>query len=685
MDAVVLTHGLCALLYLALGLFLAVHSSWRPPALALVGASLVTGAWALAVSLEPASGGRLGTATGLLRVAAAGGWAAFLALAYRAAQPEGEPARGLLLPCAVAVGAWSVLVGLELWLRGQPRAELTGAGLMAEVSGRLVVAVAALYFVELLLRRSASETRWRIKHVCIGIGALYVFDLVLASEALLMRRLQPDLEAARGAVTAVVAPLIALGVARSPSWSTQLNFARHAVVRSVVLLGVGSYLLALAAAGALLRALGGDWATLLQATVLFSGVLLLAVLFASARARRFVVGRISGYLFTYRHDYREVWSRFTELLAGAGRDESLRERSLRAVASIVDSPGGGLWIRSGDRFVREGIWVPAWAEDPGADSNFVVELEAGADGPLDLAGARREGWVPDWLRDWESAWVLLPLRHRQELIGFIVLVRPPLAGERLHGEDAELLETVASHVAGHLAEEQRTKALDESRRFAEFSRGMTFIAHDLRNLANELSLTLSNARKHIAKPEFQKDMLLSMEDSVATMQRLLDRLKNGGDDPRSCAPTDLVHLLRNWLRGRHASESPVVLEVDPELALPVAADPDRLVALAGHLVSNAVEAAGAGGRVSVRLRREGVDGILEVADDGPGMKPEFARDRLYHPFGSSTSGGFGIGLYECRRLVEEMGGELRIDSSPGEGTVARARVPLAQGPGRADA
>ena len=70
-----------------------------------------------------------------------------------------------------------------------------------------------------------------------------------------------------------------------------------------------------------------------------------------------------------------------------------------------------------------------------------------------------------------------------ELIGFIVLVRPPM-GHTLHREDAELLETVAAHVAGHLVEEQRTQTLEEGRRFAELSRGMAFIAHDLRSPFN---------------------------------------------------------------------------------------------------------------------------------------------------------------------------------------------------------
>jgi len=77
-------------------------------------------------------------------------------------------------------------------------------------------------------------------------------------------------------------------------------------------------------------------------------------------------------------------------------------------------------------------------------------------------------------------------------------------------------------VASHFAAEQAARRLEESRRFEELSRSLAFMAHDLRNLANELSLTLANARSHIQNPEFQKDLLLSMEESVAGMQRLLD-------------------------------------------------------------------------------------------------------------------------------------------------------------------
>ncbi len=100
--------------------------------------------------------------------------------------------------------------------------------------------------------------------------------------------------------------------------------------------------------------------------------------------------------------------------------------------------------------------------------------------------------------------------------------------------------------------------------------------------------------------------------------------------------------------------------------------------MSGHLVQNAIDAAGADGHVTVTLRRAGDHALLEVKDDGPGMAPELLRERLRHPFQSSKPGGLGLGLFECRELAQELGGELAVESAPGRGTAARLRLPLAK-------
>jgi putative PEP-CTERM system histidine kinase len=682
-DALVATNLLCAALYLGLGVLLAAHSERRTPVFVLIGASAATGLWALSVALDSGTRLDLGLTVPLLRACHPAAWVLFLVVAYRAGLPAGESPRLSSWMLTAAATAWVFLLGTEALSGGISPGGSKGGSLIVALSARLLLAMAGLVLLESLLRESSHEARARIKYLCVGVGGLLGYELFLASEALLLRRLDPGLEGSRAAVAVIAAPLIALAAARNPSWSTRLNLARRAVLHSAVLVGAGIYLLALAAAGTLVRVVGGDWARMFQATLFFSGLMLLVVLFSSAGTRALIRRRFSSYLFTHRHDYRETWQRFTKALAGDSAGQSLQERAFRAVAGVVDSPGGGLWFRESDLFVLlAGSWVPEDAREEPTEDRLIAELESRGERILDLgepadpASARNAGWLPEWLRRWTSAWVLIPLVHRKQVIGFIVLTRPPLRSG-LDPEDEELLQTVACHVASHLAEEHNTRALEETRRFEEVSRSMAFIAHDLRNLANELALTLSNARKHVAKPEFQRDLLLTMEESVASMQRLLERLKAGKAAPGSSAPTDLTQLIGDSLRARCLGDEPVELELERGMPLRVAGDPDRLVAMCGHLIQNAVEAAGPDGHVTVRLRRDGDSSVFEVVDDGPGMTPEAARDRLFHPFRSSKPQGLGIGLYECHRLARELGGQLAIESTPGRGTTARLRLPLA--------
>lgn len=680
MDVLVASNLACALIYGALGLLLGIHSERRPPVLALVAACGVTSAWGFARAADGAGWLGFGSLAGTLSVCRTGAWILFLALACRAGLPGSEQRplpRGLL---ALGIAALGALVGVELaadTLGHEGHAWL----LFAEISGRLIVAVPGLIFVETLLRLSSGETRWRLLYLCIGVGGFLLFDLFVASEALLFRRVDPVLEASRGAATALAAPLVAIAAARNPTWSARLNLGRRAVYHSAVFLVVGGYLLALAGAGALLRSFGGDWTRLLQATFVFSGLLLLAVLLSSRTLRTLVRRRLSRYLFTYRHDYRWNWRRFAEALSKPAGGASLRERALQAVADIADSPGGALWIRETDAFVRVAgnHWAPG-GDEP-AEGDFARGLAARGDEllalgePDDPKSARFEPWLPAWLRDWRNGWLLAPLVHRDALLGFLVLARPP-GGWELDAEDEELLETVARQAASYIGEERQTRALEEARRFGEFSREVAFIAHDLRNVANELSLTLSNARNHIQKPEFQRDLLLSMEESVARMQRMLDRLRAGARGSEKPERVDLTRLLGDSLRSRFGEEACVRLELAGDGPLRVAAQPDRVIAMSGHLIRNAVEAAGPEGRVTVRLRRDGGASLFEVEDDGPGMEPALLRERLYHPFASTKASGFGIGLYECRELAGQLGGQLAIESEPGRGTVARLWLPL---------
>jgi signal transduction histidine kinase len=69
--------------------------------------------------------------------------------------------------------------------------------------------------------------------------------------------------------------------------------------------------------------------------------------------------------------------------------------------------------------------------------------------------------------------------------------------------------------------------------------------------------------------------------------------------------------------------------------------------------------------------------LIAISDKGHGMEGEFVRNRLFQPFVSTKEGGFGIGSFEARSLIEAMDGRISVDSRPGRGTTFTLRLPAA--------
>ena len=128
--------------------------------------------------------------------------------------------------------------------------------------------------------------------------------------------------------------------------------------------------------------------------------------------------------------------------------------------------------------------------------------------------------------------------------------------------------------------------------------------------------------------------------------------------------------------GRTAEDRGVRIEVDPEPAM-LEGDPVRLRQLVTILVDNAIRHSPAAATVAVRVRAEGPMGALEVADEGPGLRPEdmpHVFDRFYRAPGA-PSGGTGLGLAIARWVVERHGGRIGVRNGEAGGAIFRAELP----------
>ena len=544
----------------------------------------------------------------------------------------------------------------------------------------LAVAIFGLVMTEQCYRRTPSRSRWHVRPLILAFAAIFAYDVVLYSDAVLFRVLDENLWAARGIAQAMTVPLFALTFDRTKNWSFDVVLSRGVVAGSTALLASGAYLVVVATGGFYLRYFGGSWGKALEVALLFAALLLLAMVSVSTTFRAKLRVLVAKNFFAYRYDYREEWLRFTQTLA-AGTAEEARMSCIRGLANLVESSGGALWLNEhGDGYRQvERYLLPR--------TEAIEPLESGL--PLFL---RRTGWVveigdlarqpvkyqelilPSSIASMPDAWLIVPLLTGEELIGFVVLVNPRIRVE-IDWEVLDLLRTAGRQASSYLGYAMAAEALLEANKFDAFNRLSAFVVHDLKNLIAQLQLLLSNAERHRNNPEFQRDMLSTVEHVVGKMHQLAMQLRPDASSIDRMRLVD-ISLVATRIQALH-SKSRSSVKVDAPPGLLVRGHEDRLERVIGHLVQNAVEASGVDSPVVMRALRDGDNVVIDVIDKGKGMTPDFVRDRLFKPFQTTKDTGTGIGAYESQQYVKQIGGHIEVESAPDQGTRVRVRLPAA--------
>ncbi|MGD2168434.1 MAG: PEP-CTERM system histidine kinase PrsK [Gammaproteobacteria bacterium] len=409
---------------------------------------------------------------------------------------------------------------------------------------------------------------------------------------------------------------------------------------------------------------------------------MLVLPFEGGNLRRRVKVFISKHFTRSRYDYRREWLRLIETLVGRTDELPLRARAVKALAEIVNSDRGELWIRDNESsdFQPHGSWgseVPAQPIAKDSDlarylisSNWVVDTVEYLAKP-DLYN---NAFSPteEFLRERS---IYVPIVSRDRLIGIVRVDRPPGLGAMSY-EDHDLLKTAGQQVAVFLVHERAQEALFETRQFEAFSKLTAFLMHDLKNVIAQQDLVVSNARRFKHHPKFIDDAISTIASSVSRMRKILDRLQGATRIDRS-SRIDLIELLHE-VSAECSDRKPFPNIVVPGENAEVQMDRDRLAMAITHLVRNAQDATPVDGFIELRLSLTDAEAYIEVQDSGCGMDAEFIRSRLFRPFDSTKGAqGMGIGAYQIRESVRAAGGSVEVDSAVGAGTTMRVRLPLA--------
>ncbi len=572
-----------------------------------------------------------------------------------------------------------LLAGFGIWIAQQYFVETLNYGIVL-IPGGLVLALAGLVLVEQLYRNSAPESRWKIKTLALGLGGMFAYDLFLYSQGVLFGGIDDAIWNARGLVNILFVPLIAIAARRNEQWDLDIFVSRHVVFYTTTLVAVGIYLLLMSAGGYAILLYGGNWGALLQIVFFVGAGLVLVTLLFSNRLRARLKVFLSKHFFRNKYDYREEWLRLIATLAEF-EDSSTRQIVIKALAQIVDSPAGLLWLR--DDGAREFRPASAWKLDENAPpiavddplvkfiekQLWLVDLEEYRANP-DLYNNLP---LPDWLDENDNAWLIVPLVTRQQLVGLVLLDKGD-GIQDLNYEDRDLLKTVGNHIAVHLAQQQSDSLLAEARQFEAYNRLTAFLMHDLNNLIAQQSLIVKNAERHKRNPEFVDDAMQTIANSVTRMKRVMSQLERRDEKPK-LSKTVLKFLISSAAdrcAGRTPEPEIDISQSDIELEV----DRERFVMILTHLIRNAQDATPGDGSVRVSAEHANGSVTLTVEDSGSGMTPEFIRDRLFRPFDSTKgSQGMGIGVYQAREFARSLGGDLHVRSAPGHGTTFTMTFP----------
>ena len=607
-----------------------------------------------------------------------GGWFVFLLVLFKPAQSE-KPLASLSV--FVPIAGLLVLSGLLALTLAALQVTRYADPVRWMLLNSMGMSVFGLVLLEQVYRNVADDSRWNAKPLCLGLAGAFVFDLYLFSQAVLFNRIDSDAFGIRGAFHTLMLPLLILSTTGRRDWISKVRVSRAAAFHSASLLMAGTYLMFMSGVGYYVRYFGGEWGRALQLGLVFSALVVLAILAWSGAVRARLKVFLGKHFFRYRYDYREEWLKFTQTLSAKNSPQEMGMQIVRGLANMLESPGGALWMKDRDkpRFMQMAQWnmVPVLeSEESGSamcqfmlSSGWVINLEEFR------VYRRRYGQMalPKWLQELEQAWLVLPLIAADELIGFVVLASARTQVD-VNWEVNDLLKTAGRQAASYLAQMQATETLLEVRKFDAFNRMSAFVVHDLKNIVTQLSLMMKNAKRLQGNPEFQQDMLLTVENSLDRMRQMMLQLREGATPPGTTVGVDLgaiagrVAAVANG-RGR-------VLELELRGKVVTRGHEERLERIVGHVVQNAFDATDVTGRVALTLDRQSGWARIEIADTGLGMSPEFLRERLFKPFQTTKQAGMGIGAYESFQYVQELGGKIEVQSELNQGTTVTILLPV---------
>ncbi|WP_207687193.1 XrtA/PEP-CTERM system histidine kinase PrsK [Desulfonema limicola] len=467
----------------------------------------------------------------------------------------------------------------------------------------------------------------------------------------------------------------------------KIYVSRKIVYAFVAPLVLGLYLIIIGLIAFIMQLLNLPFPVVLRWLLAAAGIVAVGLVTVSGKVRHSVRYFISTNFYINKYEYRDEWLDFSRLLQDALTEMEIVHALHEVMAKSLYTNIILIWLGDEEKgyelVSHKGIIIDGKDEYRIAEHHplffylkknyYYAESERKI---LELFEFYNEKIFSQ-----NNIVLFVPLSIGDQMAGILGL-GPEFTGGKYGQDDFDLLSAIGTQAASALLAARMAKKNSELRQQEAWDVMSAFILHDIKNAASMLSLLRQNAQDHIHKPEFQADMLDTVDDALKRMNKVKNQLSVL---KREIVPIyqdiDLCKILRNGIRKLEKRLQGLQIGFSCPESLTIKTDPELLMRIMENILLNALEAGASLINIKVADTQKNQVSII-ITDNGPGLDPALLPDKIFAPFKTTKPSGSGIGLWQVKRLVTILGGYLTAENSSLEkGARFIIKLPLNPGAG----
>ncbi len=481
--------------------------------------------------------------------------------------------------------------------------------------------------------------------------------------------------------------LMFYATARHRLLNRKIYISRKVVYSFVAPFVFGLYLTLLGLVVFAMRLWGWEFPFVLKWMLFIIGLVTLIVIAFSVTLRRKIKFFISTHFYVNKYEYRDEWLAFSRRLQGVLTETEVVKALYKVLADSLYTQNVCIWL--GDN--KQGYRLAISGEKTKSKLSGVYHLDS--DDPLidylknnqhyyRIEDKKKQLAKTPELEEYSIVTQLdlvlfMPLMIGEKMLGLIAL-GPEYTRGKYGTDDFDLLTALGTQTASALLAVRMAEELALMREQKAVDIMSAFILHDVKNAAGMLSLIRQNAPDYMDDPEFQKDMLETIDDALKRMAKVQTGLQTlKGEITPNLQDVDLEQLLTKSLQRLKKRLQGLSIDFTCEKPIRIRTDVDLLHSILENLLLNALEAGGDNAQVKIRCYNDSNrKAVIEVVDNGPGLPSELLPNAIFEPFKTTKPKGSGIGLWQVEQIIKSLEGTISAVNCPAGGAQFTVCLPI---------